>query len=123
MQHEFTIGFAADGPTAPNQLRTGVFQGCPLSPRLFTEATSPLQLARAPDTGVQLSADDRVDVFTHADDLKTFSDTKAGIELQHTVVAGLLWRTEIRANIFMTCCGRLKHPTVAVIHSAAENAG
>ncbi|CAH0518673.1 unnamed protein product [Peronospora belbahrii] len=57
----FVIGNAEDGSTAPIQQRVGVFQGCPLSPHLFSAAISPLlhALDRLQTSWVQLSSDDR----------------------------------------------------------------
>ncbi|KAG2870307.1 hypothetical protein PC114_g27437 [Phytophthora cactorum] len=49
----FTVGNAADGQTDPVTQLVGVFQGCPLSPHLFTAAISPLlhALRQLHDTG------------------------------------------------------------------------
>ncbi|KAG2977827.1 hypothetical protein PC120_g25427 [Phytophthora cactorum] len=99
-QAAFVVGNAADGQTQPIQQRVGVFQGCPLSPQLFNIAVSPLLFAlrRLPDTGVPLSGDDRPGASAYADDLKTFSSTKAGITKQHELVAKFLGWTGMAAN-------------------------
>jgi hypothetical protein len=96
----FTVGNAADGTTAPVSQRMGVFQGCPLSPDLFTAAISPLlrALKRLPDTGVQLSGDDRPGASAYADDLKIFSGTVDGVKRQHALVADFLRWTGMVAN-------------------------
>lgn len=96
----FTIGNAADGITAPIAQRVGVFQGCPLSPHLFTAAISPLlhALKRLPDTGVQLSAVDRPGASAYADDLKVFSDTMDGVKRQHALMADFLRWISMVAN-------------------------
>ncbi|CAI5725966.1 unnamed protein product [Peronospora destructor] len=88
MSCSFTIGNAADGTTAPITLQVGLFQGCPLSPRLFNAAIASLlhALKRLPETGVQLSSVDRPGAAAYADDLKTFSSTVDGIKRQHSVV-------------------------------------
>uniref|UniRef100_H3H9D1 Reverse transcriptase domain-containing protein n=1 Tax=Phytophthora ramorum TaxID=164328 RepID=H3H9D1_PHYRM len=88
----FTVGNAADGPTDLVRQLVGVFQGCPLSPHLFTAAISPLLHARErlKDTGVQLSADDRPGASAYADDLKIFSGTADGVKRQHALVADFL---------------------------------
>jgi hypothetical protein len=97
----FTIGNAVDGTTAPITLRVGVFQGCPLSPHLFTAAIAPLlhALGRLPDTGVQLSGEDRPGASAYADDLKVFSNSVGGAKRQHTVVADFLRWTGMKANL------------------------
>ncbi|POM79948.1 Reverse transcriptase, partial [Phytophthora palmivora] len=96
----FTVGNAADGTTAPIALRVGVFQGCPLSPHLFTAAIAPLDLAlqRLPDTGVQLSSIDRPGASAYADDLKIFSSTVDGTRRQHALVSAFLRWTGMTAN-------------------------
>ena len=96
----FTIGNAVDGTTAPIALRVGVFQGCPLSPHLFTAAIAPLlhALERLPDTGVKMSSVDRPGAAAYADDLKTFSSTVDGIQRQHSMVQDFLRWTGMRAN-------------------------
>ncbi|KAE9342998.1 hypothetical protein PR003_g9202, partial [Phytophthora rubi] len=96
----FVVGNAADGPTEPILQRVGVFQGCPLSPHLFSAASSPLlhALQKLPSSGVQLSGDDRPGVSAYADDLKIFSGTKAGITAQHELVAAFLDWTGMKAN-------------------------
>ncbi|KAG2759384.1 hypothetical protein Pcac1_g28554 [Phytophthora cactorum] len=96
----FTIGNAADGTTAPIGLRVGVFQGCPLSPHLFTAAIAPLlhALKRLPDTGVKLTGVDRPGAAAYADDLKTFSSSVDGVKRQHAVVVDFLRWTGMAAN-------------------------
>uniref|UniRef100_H3H5C4 Reverse transcriptase domain-containing protein n=1 Tax=Phytophthora ramorum TaxID=164328 RepID=H3H5C4_PHYRM len=96
----FMVGNAVDGSTAPILQRVGVFQGCPLSPPLFSAAISPLlhALQLLPSSGVQLSGDDRPGVSAYADDLKTFSGTKAGVTEQHELVAMFLRWTGMAAN-------------------------
>uniref|UniRef100_A0AAV1VP33 Reverse transcriptase n=1 Tax=Peronospora matthiolae TaxID=2874970 RepID=A0AAV1VP33_9STRA len=96
----FTIGNAVDGTTAPIALKVGVFQGCPLSPHLFTAAIAPLlhALKSLPDTGVTMSSEDRPGAAAYADDLKTFSSTVDGIQRQHSVVHDFLRWTGIKAN-------------------------
>uniref|UniRef100_A0AAV1VP88 Reverse transcriptase n=1 Tax=Peronospora matthiolae TaxID=2874970 RepID=A0AAV1VP88_9STRA len=96
----FTIGNAVDGTTAPIALKVGVFQGCPLSPHLFTAAIAPLlhALRLLPDTGVKLSSEDRPGAAAYADDLKAFSSTVDGIKRQHAVVQDFLRWTGMKAN-------------------------
>ena len=96
----FVIGNAVDGLTAPIQQQVGVFQGCPLSPHLFSAAISPLlhALHCLPNSGVPLSSDDRPGVSAYADDLKIFSDTKEGVTRQHTLVVEFLKWTGMAAN-------------------------
>uniref|UniRef100_A0AAV1T4T1 Reverse transcriptase domain-containing protein n=1 Tax=Peronospora matthiolae TaxID=2874970 RepID=A0AAV1T4T1_9STRA len=96
----FTIGNAVDGTTAPIALKVGVFQGCPLSPHLFTAAIAPLlhALKSLPDTGVKLSSEDRPGAAAYADDLKTFSSTVDGFQRQHSVVQDFLRWTGMKAN-------------------------
>ena len=96
----FTVGNAVDGSTAPISLQVGVFQGCPLSPHLFSAAIAPLlhALKRLPETGVQLSGVDRPGAAAYADDLKVFSSTVAGIKKQHSVVEDFLRWTGMVAN-------------------------
>ncbi|OWY99780.1 reverse transcriptase, partial [Phytophthora megakarya] len=101
----FVVGNAEDGTTDPVHLRVGVFQGCPLSPQLFNAAISPLLFAlqRLPDTGVQLSTDDRLGASAYADDLKTFSSTEDGIKRQHALVVDFLRWTGMAANPSKCC--------------------
>ncbi|OWZ01679.1 hypothetical protein PHMEG_00026887, partial [Phytophthora megakarya] len=101
----FVVGNAVDGTTDPVQLRVGVFQGCPLSPQLFNTAISPLLFAlqRLPDTGVQLSSDDRLGASAYADDLKIFSGTEGGIKRQHALVTDFLRWTGMAANPGKCC--------------------
>ncbi|KAG2795858.1 hypothetical protein PC111_g21974 [Phytophthora cactorum] len=123
----FTIGNAADGTTAPIGLRVGVFQGCPLSPHLFTAAIAPLlhALKRLPDTGVKLTGVDRPGAAAYADDLKTFSSSVDGVKRQHAVVVDFLRWTGMAANpskcstmsvqrgargVLKTCSGRRQMP-------------
>ena len=96
----FVVGNAVDGSTAAIQQRVGVFQGCPLSPHLFSAAISPLlhALQRLQESGVQLSSDDRLGVSAYVDDLKIFSSTKAGVTKQHGLVAEFLAWTGMTAN-------------------------
>ncbi|CAI5733080.1 unnamed protein product [Peronospora farinosa] len=96
----FFVGNAVDGSTAAIKQRVGVFQGCPLSPHLFSAAISPLlhALQRLHDSGVQLSGDDRFGVSAYADDLKIFSSSKAGVTKQHGLVAEFLAWTNMTAN-------------------------
>ena len=96
----FVVGNAVDGFTDPIEQRVGVFQGCPLSPQLFSAAISPLLYAlhRLPDSGVQLSGDDRPGVTAYADDLKIFSASKAAVTRQHELVAEFLKWTGMEAN-------------------------
>nr|KAE8920248.1 hypothetical protein PF009_g29456 [Phytophthora fragariae] len=65
----FMISNAQDGCTSPIRQLTGVFQGCPLSPHLFTATLIPLlrALQRLPDVGVKLSGDDKPSVTAYAD--------------------------------------------------------
>lgn len=56
----FTVANTADGATDPIELRTGVFQGCPLPPYLFLVGIMPLVRALhelAPEIGVPVTAD------------------------------------------------------------------
>uniref|UniRef100_H3H5C5 RNase H type-1 domain-containing protein n=1 Tax=Phytophthora ramorum TaxID=164328 RepID=H3H5C5_PHYRM len=101
----FTVGNAADGPTDLVRQLVGVFQGCPLSPHLFTAAISPLlhALERLKDTGVRLSADDRPGASAYADDLKIFSGTADGVKRQHALVADFLRWTGMVANPNKCC--------------------
>uniref|UniRef100_H3GYD1 Reverse transcriptase domain-containing protein n=1 Tax=Phytophthora ramorum TaxID=164328 RepID=H3GYD1_PHYRM len=101
----FTVGNAADGPTDLVRQLVGVFQGCPLSPHLFTAAISPLlhALDRLKDTGVRLSADDRPGASAYADDLKIFSGTADGVKRQHALVADFLRWTGMVANPNKCC--------------------
>jgi hypothetical protein len=101
----FVVGNTADGTTRPISLRVGVFQGCPLSPQLFNAAVSPLLFAlqRLPDTGVQLSGEDRLGASAYADDLKIFSGTEDGLKRQHTLVADFLRWTGMAANPSKCC--------------------
>ena len=96
----FVVGNAADGITAPIPQRVGVFQGCPLSPQLFSAAISPLlhALQRIPGAGVRLSGEDRLGVSAYADDLKIFGDTKVGITQQHGLVEKFLEWSGMTAN-------------------------
>ncbi|KAE9259973.1 hypothetical protein PF008_g33230 [Phytophthora fragariae] len=65
----FMISNAQDGCTSPIRQPIGVFQGCPLSPHLFTATLIPLlrALQRLPDVGVELSGDDKPSVTAYAD--------------------------------------------------------
>ncbi|KAG3076825.1 hypothetical protein PI125_g21424 [Phytophthora idaei] len=87
----FTVGNAADGQTDPVTQLVGVFQGCPLSPHLFTAAISPLlhALRQLHDTGVKLSTDDRPGASAYADDLKIFSSFRIEEELVEEVALRL----------------------------------
>uniref|UniRef100_A0AAV1VNY1 Reverse transcriptase domain-containing protein n=1 Tax=Peronospora matthiolae TaxID=2874970 RepID=A0AAV1VNY1_9STRA len=96
----FTIGNAVDGTSAPIALRVWVFQGCPLSPHLFTAAIALLlhALKSLPDTGVKMSSEARPGAAAYADVLKTFSSTVDGIKHQHSVVHDFLRWTGTKAN-------------------------
>ncbi|KAH7489198.1 Retrovirus-related Pol polyprotein from type-1 retrotransposable element R2 [Phytophthora ramorum] len=113
----FTVGNAADGTTAPIALRVGVFQGCPLSPHLFTAAIAPLlhALKRLPDTGVQLSRVDCPGASAYADDLKIFSGTEGGTKRQHALVADFLRWTGMRANPAKCCTMSVQRDTRGVL--------
>lgn len=110
---EFMIGSAVDGLTAPIQQRVGGFQGCPLSPHLFSVAISPLlhALARLQESSAQISSEDRPGVSAYADDLKIFSGTKEGIAQKHGLVAefcnGLAWRPTL-PSAEVWACGALR---------------
>uniref|UniRef100_H3H6I1 Reverse transcriptase n=1 Tax=Phytophthora ramorum TaxID=164328 RepID=H3H6I1_PHYRM len=113
----FTVGNAADGTTALIALRVGVFQGCPLSPHLFTAAIAPLlhALKRLPDTGVQLSRVDCLGASAYADDLKIFSGTEGGTKRQHALVADFLRWTGMRANPAKCCTMSVQRDTRGVL--------
>ncbi|GMF42716.1 unnamed protein product [Phytophthora fragariaefolia] len=96
----FVDGNTQDGPSAPVSLRVCVFQGCPLSPHLFTAVITPLLLAldRLHAAGVKLSGDDRLGVCAFADDLNIFSTSKIGIDQHHKLVTYFLTWTRLEAN-------------------------
>ena len=85
----FTVANAADGATDPIALRTGVFQGCPLSPYLFIVEIMPLVRALqnlTPAFGVPITNTRNVSVTAYADDLKTYSSSVLGIRKAHETV-------------------------------------
>ncbi|GAB9477223.1 reverse transcriptase, partial [Globisporangium polare] len=96
----YTVLNTASGMTDPIRHRVGVYQGCPLSPQLFITGILPLvrALEQEPDAGVSLAADARPTVAAYADDLKVFSDSKAGVKKLHACVAAFLKWTTMRAN-------------------------
>ncbi|GAB9476684.1 reverse transcriptase [Globisporangium polare] len=96
----YTVTNTATGMTDPIQHRVGVYQGCPLSPQLFITGIIPLlrALEQLPDTGVPLATNERPAVAAYADDLKVFSDSKAGIKKLHTCVEQFLKWSTMRAN-------------------------
>jgi hypothetical protein len=88
----FIVSNAKDGSTSPIRQLVGVFQGCPLSPHLFTATLIPLlrALQALPGAGVQLSGEDKPSVTAYADDLKLFSTNKACIKTQHDLMQRFL---------------------------------
>jgi ribonuclease HI len=96
----YTVSNTADGATPPIAHRLGVYQGCPLSPFLFLIGVMPLirRLHAEPSAGITLAPDVNVRVTAFADDIKTFSSTKAGIEKAHATMRDFLAWSTMEAN-------------------------
>ncbi|KAG3030525.1 hypothetical protein PC121_g13324 [Phytophthora cactorum] len=116
----FTVGNAADGQTDPVTQLAGVFQGCPLSPHLFTAAISPLlhALRQLHDTGVKLSTDDRPGVSAYADDLKICSGTVDGVRRQHALVVDFMRWTSMEAKPTKCCTMSVQRNSRGVLNTA-----
>ena len=78
----------------------GVYQGCPLSPRLFIAAMEPLLLAlnSLQNTGINFGEVKNLNNAAFADDLKVFSRTPEGITTLHKMVCRFLKWTTMVAN-------------------------
>ncbi|KAG3119361.1 hypothetical protein PI125_g2081 [Phytophthora idaei] len=98
----------------------GVFQGCPLSPHLFTAAISPLlhALRQLHDAGVKLSTDDHPGVSAYADDLKICSGTVDGVRRQHALVVDFLRWTGMEANPTKCCTMSVQRDSRGVLNTA-----
>jgi ribonuclease HI len=96
----YTVTNTATGATPPIAHRLGVYQGCPLSPFLFLVGVMPLvrRLHTEQTAGIELAPGTPVRTTAFADDIKTFSETKSGIEAAHAIVRKFLTWATMRAN-------------------------
>jgi len=82
------------------QNQRGVFQGCPLSPRLFLAAVEPLLrvLSNFNTEGMPLAPNLHANCSAYADDIKIFSQSEKGIKNLHDIMLKYLKWTTMRAN-------------------------